>query len=396
MKTEKAKLLIFAEYFLPGYNSGGPVQSISNLISLLKSTYDIYLVTRDRDLKEEQAYTTIIINDWIDSTGVKMIYLSPKNISYRSFKNIVSTIKPTYIYLNSLYGGMSRIMLAYSLLNNRLLILAPRGELQAEAISVKSYKKKPYIKLIRFLFSKDLITWHATSQVEVADIKKAFRKSSVGFIPIKFAPDTPKMFDKRIAYTKHVGQLKMIFIARIAPIKNLLFLLDTLLIVNSTRVILDIYGHINDADYWQKCLKKIETLQHNHSISYKGHLSHNDVPEALSHYDLFVSPTLGESFGHSIYEAMSVGVPVLISDLTPWQDLEHQHAGMSLTLNKESWAKAIQQFILMDDTEYRSLSKGARNLSQKYIDEQQFQVSYQNLFSSDYQLVNDNRQVSST
>ena len=35
----------------------------------------------------------------------------------------------------------------------------------------------------------------------------------------------------------------------------------------------------------------------------------------------FLLPTGGENFGHAIFEALSCGVPALISDRTPWRDL---------------------------------------------------------------------------
>jgi hypothetical protein len=42
----------------------------------------------------------------------------------------------------------------------------------------------------------------------------------------------------------------------------------------------------------------------------------------LAEYDLFLFPTLGENYGHVISEALASGCPVVISDQTPWRNLE--------------------------------------------------------------------------
>ncbi len=53
----------------------------------------------------------------------------------------------------------------------------------------------------------------------------------------------------------------------------------------------------------------------------------------LSGHDLFFLPTLGENFGHVIYEALSAGLPVLLSDQTPWGQVNAQGAGWCFPLD---------------------------------------------------------------
>ena len=48
----------------------------------------------------------------------------------------------------------------------------------------------------------------------------------------------------------------------------------------------------------------------------------------------FFFPTLGENYGHVIYEALDSGCPVLISDQTPWRGLSEVGAGWDLPLDK--------------------------------------------------------------
>ena len=56
-------------------------------------------------------------------------------------------------------------------------------------------------------------------------------------------------------------------------------------------------------------------------------MPHEEVRKTLADYDLMLFPTLGENFGHVIFEALAAGVPVLVSDQTPWQDLDARGSG---------------------------------------------------------------------
>jgi len=62
------------------------------------------------------------------------------------------------------------------------------------------------------------------------------------------------------------------------------------------------------------------------------------------------------------------GVPLLISDRTPWQDLENHAAGWSLPLDTpQAFAAVIDSVAMMPDERRARLSAGARALAERYI-----------------------------
>ena len=71
-------------------------------------------------------------------------------------------------------------------------------------------------------------------------------------------------------------------------------------------------------------------------------------PESIKKYlvksDLFISTSLNENYGHSIVEALSQGCPVLISDKTPWKQLEKFNAGADLPLKLDLFAEKLNYF----------------------------------------------------
>ena len=123
---------------------------------------------------------------------------------------------------------------------------------------------------------------------------------------------------------------------------------------------LDIFGPIYDLSYWNKCLESISKLPDHIKVDYKGVLDSEEVPLTLSKYDFFVLLSEGENFGHAIIEAFSVGLPVLISDKTPWKDLESKSVGWDVDINSQS--KIVDSFnkaIEMTDSNYQNWSLAA-------------------------------------
>lgn len=103
----------------------------------------------------------------------------------------------------------------------------------------------------------------------------------------------------------------------------------------SSSVNFDIYGIIDDIIYWEECEKLISKLPANICVTYHGVIEHSQVAKTLAKYDLFFLPTRGENFGHVIYETLAAGTPALISDQTPWKDLNEMGVGWVSPLNEK-------------------------------------------------------------
>jgi len=86
----KKKILIFIDWFLPGYKAGGPVRSMANMVEHLAGEYDFYIVTRNTDYQETESYKDIEYNKWVDfKPGVKVFYASPEFQNKNTFKRII-------------------------------------------------------------------------------------------------------------------------------------------------------------------------------------------------------------------------------------------------------------------------------------------------------------------
>jgi glycosyltransferase involved in cell wall biosynthesis len=122
-------------------------------------------------------------------------------------------------------------------------------------------------------------------------------------------------------------------------------------------------------------------LPKNISVNYFGPITHELVHQTLSDYHLFFLPTLGENFGHAIFEALSVGVPVLISDQTPWTDIVNKSNYAAIPLNNQKkYVDFIKHLSMMDNDEFINLKSHAAKVFKKYISSDNYTIPYNELF----------------
>src|ERR1700688_3750339 len=56
-------------------------------------------------------------------------------------------------------------------------------------------------------------------------------------------------------------------------------------------------------------------------VTFAGLVAHTDVPSYYENADIYVSPSLYESFGMSVIEAMAAGLPVVAARVRSFEDL---------------------------------------------------------------------------
>lgn len=337
------RILIVMGGFFPGKKFGGPPVSVNNFCSLMEE-HDCYIVTRNHDMGSNEKYSNIN-NDWNERINCKVLYLNDKEYKYTKFKEVIEEINPDIIYLQGLFQSCIIPCLFLAKKYKIPLILAPRGEL-CEGAMKKKYKKIPYILFLRIFKLLNNVHFQSTSEDETDAIRRWLKVRSNRIELLTNIPSIP-LCDEGNTYKKQ-GQANFIFLSRIVSKKNLISVIEYMFYV-SGNVILDIYGTIEDEEYWNECKRKINMLPDNINVEYKGIVNHDQVHDTFKKYDAFIFPTFSENFGHVIVEALMVGCPVIISDQTPWSDVANVDGGWSIPLEKkEKYIQAIQEIIDAD------------------------------------------------
>lgn len=350
MREPKPRILAFVKHYLPGYRMGGPTRTIANMVDRLGDDLDFCLVTSDRDMGTATRYPGITREYWQPVGKARVHYVSPRLASIRYLATLISRTSPDLIYLNSFFDPSftQKVLIArrLKLVRDTPIVLAPRGEFSPGALRLKASKKTLYIKLAKLLGPYSGLTWHASSEREETDIRRMFGHVSPPpaiVIARNLAPgqeSTHHGDDTSLTPRGHA--LRVCFLSRISPMKNLDFALRVLKTVNSPLTF-TIYGPKEDEAYWRTCEAMVADLPENIQVDYRGAVLPEQVRGVLRAHDVFFLPTRGENYGHVIHEALAAGLPVLLSDQTPWGDVVDAGVGWTLPLNDPAaFARVIE------------------------------------------------------
>lgn len=338
-----ARVLILAPYFEPGTRAGGPIRSIAQILDTASQDIRVCVITRDHDYGSPQSYPDL--SDRVVSRGRHSVFYFNKG-SVRSWVRLVRLLRSRKfdtVYINSIFDFLLSIMpvLAYrvGLLRSRQLLIAPRGEFNEGALSIRTRKKRAFLSFWRYVLEGADPIWHATSRQEASEISAVIDNPNVIVVEVQtglpLEPITPEPEDVR-------DDTRVVFIGRVSTKKNVALLLRALKRV-SLPISLTIYGPIEEDSYWRHCRGIMRDLPPHIEVEYRGVLDHADVRTTFAKYDAFVFPTRGENFGHIIAESLSASCPVLCSPFTPWSQILENGGGSTLsTISIAELAAALQ------------------------------------------------------
>lgn len=380
MTNGRKDILIIMGRYLPGYKDGGPVRSIKNLTDFLGKEYNFKILTCDRDHGDVAPYPNVRINVWNRVGNAEVYYVPPKGFRQGLIVNLAKQADLVYVC------GCFNDYAINTLIANRFgkikvpVVIAAMGLFSPGAIQIKKRKKRTFLTIFNILGMFKNIYWSATSNMEMADILNVVNTNRDR---IMLAEDLPRIVsEEQIIKNKKREYLKIVFISRFSPKKNLLQATKILQQVHS-EVEFTLYGSDEDKDYWTKCLKELEKLPNNVKWEWKGHLDSEKVVETLKQYDVFLFPTKGENFGHVIQEALSAGCPCIISDQTPWQDFESLGIGYVLPLkNNLAFVDAIEKYAAMDQDEFQKASERSHRYAIDVSNDKVRNTGYRKIFDS--------------
>ena len=365
---ETKRVLIFCDYYLPGFRAGGPIISISKIVKMLSPNYEVFIITRNKDYASNAPYEGIKPNVWHKTEDVSIFYCE-NSLTFKEINMVFKSIDPDLVYFNSLLSRQYSIKpLLVTILNRKIRakkLICPRGELNPGAIFYKTYRKKLFLLISKLFHLYDGVEFHATSQYESLRIKKYLKNNS----KITIASNLPREPDRDNNFHNETRNFKLkrfAYVGRIHPIKNLHLLLESLKNIKG-QLQFDIVGPIDDQSYWRRCSSLIDSLPINIKCKFHGPMQNKEVLRLVSKSHLLCLLSSGENFGQVIFESMSVSVPVLISRKTPWKDLQDKKAGWDLDLsNKVHLETTLQEVVNLSFQDWKVYSKGAKQLAMRF------------------------------
>lgn len=374
MVPKHREILVCVRNYLPGYKAGGILRTIVNTVDHLGGEFDFKILTSDRDLGEDKPYPGIRSGQWQRVGGAMVYYLPPKSCTIRGISKVISDTSHDILYLNGFFDPVvtMKILMGrmFRLLPDKPVILAPRGEHCDGPLKLKYSKKIIFIRIAKLLHLYRNLIWQASSELEAQDIIGVMKVDpALVHVACDLPLKSPSTVEPEAPDKGEGGTLRCIFLNRLTREKNLDYALNVLSKVK-TKLIFDIYGPAEDPIYWSECKAIIQNLPRNVSVNYCGCVSPIEVLSIFSRYDLFFFPSRGENYGHVIAESLTAGTPVLISDKTPWRNLQIDDLGWDIDLSDmNSFVKIIESFALLpspERSEKRTLLK--TKIKQRLLD----------------------------
>lgn len=322
-----AGVVVLCEYFPPAGRAGGPLRSIPAIIRSEMETTRIRVLTRGRDFGVRTPFTADQVRRADQELPAVAVHrfrgIGQPFALWRRLRRELG--HGDLLYVNSvmspLYSIWPLVLMRCRAIRRCRVLLTPRGELAAVALATKSTKKRAAVPIIRRVLSGLDIVWQATSAREVGEIRRFIGELPQPVVVRGHPPPPPQ----RVRFPANAS-ITVVFVGRMVPGKNFRVLAEALgRVAFDVRVV--VAGILEDQAYWRGCQRALARVGRHVDVVTLGHVEHDEIMNVLREADALVLPTRGESFGHAIAEALSIGCPVLIPDTTMWTDIVRRGGG---------------------------------------------------------------------
>ena len=208
------------------------------------------------------------------------------------------------------------------------LVISPRGMMSSWAWAHRGWRKQLSRAFLHPGAFEHATAWHATSAEEEKEIRALGFHQPVCVAPNGVEPPTPAEMEKAAAHWRQlcpeIGSRRVaLFYSRFHEKKRVLELIDLWIACAPSDWLLLLVGI--PQDYTPEMLEHRAKNASGRArvLAFSG--AGRPPPYAVA--SLFLLPSHNENFGLVIAEAMAHGVPVVVTDTTPWRAITGEEVG---------------------------------------------------------------------
>ena len=198
----------------------------------------------------------------------------------------------------------------------------------------------------RFCNQLDLVI--APSKAMKEEVQSYHLKTDIEIIPTGFSIEQWNNnldLDLRSKYQIPKDQKILMFVGRIGSEKNISLLIEAYskIISKNPKSHLIIIGEGPDQ---KNCTSRVEELQMNSHVTFTGKLSREEVLTALKQADIFAFPSVTETQGLVVLEALASGIPtVAINKMGSIDYLEDSKGGILTEHSVDAFAQGMHELL---------------------------------------------------
>ncbi len=326
---------------------GGPPEVVRNYSSVINKKEKRILLFKLKTLSVFYLFSVIILNS-------------------RRKKFIRFIQKFDIIHYHDLWNIKILIINHFAKLLGKKTILIPHGVLDSWSLKEKYLKKKIYSSLFlkKFVLSLDAIFF--STKDEYFEAKKNFK--------LPFAVVIPNGINlskfKKISLNKNIfKKKKIIFFGRIHKKKGIELLLDTIKSLPES-FFKEFYFEITgpgELKYINIIVKLIKSYKLSEKVFVEKPKKINEKIEYLKTGSVFILPSFEEADSIALKEAMSLSLPVIISEQCRMNIVAEKHAGFVIKTNISS---IKDKLLSLKDLDLNKMGENSRKIIEDYYDNQ--------------------------
>lgn len=370
------KILHVIPSYEPAWAFGGTVTATSNLCrALTQKGIDVTVYTTDAD--GMGGYLNVRLNEPVDLGGVKVWYfhcdLLPKKAFYS--RELASKLKETVkefdlVHMSAIWQWIGVDVYKICNLYNRPYILSTHGSFNPWPWNQNIFRKRIYW----YLFSKNTIknatSIHFTAEEEreksLANIPLLKTKRSF-IIPngIEIKNNLQNREDIRKKLNIPSKKFLLLFVGRIHRKKGLHFIINALKILQNNKIAFLIVGNKEDKKYVEYLFELSKSL--NSNLFWHEQVSRDKIWDFYFSSNLLTLTSYDENFGYTAVEAMSCGLPVLITkNVCIWREIESDKTGFVVSQDSNEIAEILKKCVETPDILKKLSINACKSAEERY------------------------------
>ncbi len=351
------RICLVSSSFHPATFYGGPISATWGLSKkLAENGYEIYVSTTNANGDEKLSVES---NHFLEKENhVFVKYYNEQIINKFSFSFLFGIWfdikKSDIVYIQYLFHYTVLFSLLFSVFQKKKIVVCPRGSFSFFTLNNKFILiKLLWLNFFVRPFLKKII-WQACSYLEEKDILNKFPNADVKVINDGIDYEA---FQNSILVSRNELLNKFTGIT-FNDVSNIFFSMGRLHKIKGFDVLIDAFNLLLEKDkyakliiagaddgVWRKLKNQINELNLGSSVFLIGAVNFDDKKLLFNNCDYFTLASEFESFGIVIAEALSCGKPVVISNKTPWKDIQINNCGILADNEKNSFSDAFSKII---------------------------------------------------
>ena len=349
------KIAILTPLFPPKHLAGLEIAAYNIAKHLSKRNHEVHVITTlDKGLPKESTEECFFVHRFKTS---KIPILRTVLYYIKSFF-VVKRVNPDIVHIQTIYLSLSGLLIKKFL--RKSYVVYGRGSDVYLPWRFKNIISKPILK------NADAVI--ALTEDMKREVQKIYDRE-VFVIPngidLKRFENLSKE-DLRSKLEIKEQEKVILFVGTLRPVKGVRYLIEAMKIVTNKNKNnrLFIVGDGEEKEHLENLVKELDLEKY---MRFIGKVPNEEVPEYMAASDVFVLPSLSESFGIVNLEAMASGLPIVATDVRGLPEIIKDGENGFLVEPKNPEQIAEKVLLLLEDGELRErISNNNREEVKKY------------------------------